>query len=147
MVILVGLFAGFGTWVVVTVIRAPVDPAATINPAELLRTDRSTALRQGFMIGAAGSVVVWVMIRFAFEPAFGIPFTQVYGQGLWFLGALFSTAGAALVWMLCATVWGPWLIARLWLPVTGRLPWSVMTFLADAHRRGVLRQAGGVSIP
>ena len=25
-----------------------------------------------------------------------------------------------------------------------RLPWQLMSFLADAHRRGVLRQAGAV---
>ncbi|MDT4988273.1 MAG: hypothetical protein QOI74_2367 [Micromonosporaceae bacterium] len=36
------------------------------------------------------------------------------------------------------------MLVRLWLPVTGRLPWSVSAFLADAHRRGVLRQAGAV---
>jgi hypothetical protein len=36
------------------------------------------------------------------------------------------------------------LIARTWLALTGRLPWPVMTFLRDAHRRGLLRQSGGV---
>ncbi|ONI89661.1 hypothetical protein ALI144C_04705 [Actinosynnema sp. ALI-1.44] len=142
-----GLFAGTGTWVVVTVIRAlgaPVDPSETVSPAELLRTDRGTALRQGMMVGAAGSTVVWLMMGFAFEPTFGVPLGQVYQDGLWLINWLVATIGGALLWMLFVTVWGPWLIARLWLPLTRRLPWSVMAFLADAHRRGVLRQAGGV---
>lgn len=41
--------------------------------------------------------------------------------------------------------WLSWLLfTRLWLPATGKLPWPIMTFLVDAHRRGVLRQAGAV---
>jgi hypothetical protein len=38
--------------------------------------------------------------------------------------------------------WPGWLIARGWLTLRGRLPWSLMSFLADAHQRGVLRQVG-----
>ena len=34
--------------------------------------------------------------------------------------------------------------ARTWLSLTHRLPWRIMPFLADAHRRGVLRQVGAV---
>jgi hypothetical protein len=36
------------------------------------------------------------------------------------------------------------MMVRVWLPSTGRLPWPVSAFLADAHRRGVLRRAGAV---
>jgi hypothetical protein len=35
-------------------------------------------------------------------------------------------------------------LARLWLAGRGHLPLHLMTFLADAHARGVLRQAGAV---
>ena len=35
-------------------------------------------------------------------------------------------------------------IARVWLALRHRLPWPLMDFLADAHQRGVLRQAGAV---
>ena len=43
------------------------------------------------------------------------------------------------------TAWGRWvLLARIWLPLTGRLPWAVNAFLDDAYQRGVLRQAGAV---
>ncbi|MEV0269470.1 NACHT domain-containing protein [Hamadaea sp. NPDC050747] len=49
---------------------------------------------------------------------------------------------AALVWLVFFTTWGEWLVARTWLAVTGRLPWSINAFLHDAHRRGVLRHEG-----
>jgi hypothetical protein len=37
-----------------------------------------------------------------------------------------------------------YLLARSWLATRHRLPWPLMNFLADAHRRGVFRQAGAV---
>ncbi|MFD7904973.1 NACHT domain-containing protein [Kitasatospora sp. NPDC059747] len=39
---------------------------------------------------------------------------------------------------------GRYLLARTVLVVRGRLPWRLTAFLEDAHRRGVLRQAGSV---
>jgi hypothetical protein len=35
-------------------------------------------------------------------------------------------------------------MARIWLPLTGRMPWAMTAFLDDAYQRGVLRQAGAV---
>lgn len=56
---------------------------------------------------------------------------------------LLSTLAGGLGFLLSLTAWGQWVtLARIWLPLTGRMPWRVMTFLEDAHRRGVLRQAG-----
>jgi hypothetical protein len=40
--------------------------------------------------------------------------------------------------------WPSYLLTMGWLAFRHRLPWSLMGFLADAHRRGVLRQAGAV---
>lgn len=142
-----GVVAGVGTWFVAVSIRAlgaPVDATETVSPAELLRTDRTTALNEGLTFSVRAATVLWPTIWLLFEPAFGTPFWLVFGHGVWFLSWLATVASAAVIWMLSVTVWGPWLIARFWLPLTGRLPWSVMAFLADAHRRGVLRQAGGV---
>jgi hypothetical protein len=46
---------------------------------------------------------------------------------------------------LSLTAWGQWLaVARIWLPLHGRLPWALIAFLDDACRRGVLRRAGAV---
>ncbi|MFI6598486.1 NACHT domain-containing protein [Nonomuraea sp. NPDC050536] len=47
--------------------------------------------------------------------------------------------------VLVCSPWGRWLVlARLWLPLAGRLPWALPAFLDDAYRRGVLRQTGAV---
>ncbi|MET8853408.1 hypothetical protein [Amycolatopsis sp. NPDC004625] len=142
-----GLFSGLGTWFVVSFVRAlgtPVDPTETTSPAELLRTDRRAALRQGLAVGLGGATVFWMMLGFAFESAFGVPFSVVFAGGRWIPGFLIMVAAGLLIWMLFVTVWGSWLVARLWLSLTGRLPWRVMPFLTDAHQRGVLRAAGGV---
>ncbi|WP_033262395.1 BTAD domain-containing putative transcriptional regulator [Amycolatopsis vancoresmycina] len=46
--------------------------------------------------------------------------------------------------VLVTRAWGTYFVHHVWLAATGRLPWRLMHFLDDAHRRGVLRQAGGV---
>lgn len=54
------------------------------------------------------------------------------------------------IWLVTAplaialSAWGWLLVTRLWLCGTGRLPWRLMRFLEDAHRRGVLRRAGAL---
>lgn len=40
--------------------------------------------------------------------------------------------------------WGRFGLARAYFAATGKLPWRLMAFLREAHRRGVLRQAGPV---
>jgi hypothetical protein len=51
--------------------------------------------------------------------------------------------GLAVGLAVCLTrAWGAFTMTRLWLAVRGRLPLAIMDFLADAHRRGVLRQVG-----
>ncbi|WP_406271562.1 NACHT domain-containing protein [Nocardia sp. NBC_00881] len=142
-----GVFAGSGTWFVVSLIRAlgvPVDPTTTVSPSDLLHTDRSTAFLQGLGVGAGGATVFWIMMLFAFEPASGLPFEEVLGAGRWAAGWVATAGAGVLIWVLYFPVWGPWLIARIVLPLTGKLPWGVMTFLDDAHRSGVLRKVGGV---
>lgn len=40
--------------------------------------------------------------------------------------------------------WGAYLLCRAWLALRGQTPLRLNRFLTDAHRRGVLRQAGAV---
>ena len=40
--------------------------------------------------------------------------------------------------------WGRFVMYRVFLASRGRQPWRLMSFLDDAHKRGVLRQAGAV---
>jgi hypothetical protein len=41
-----------------------------------------------------------------------------------------------------ARAWGVYTVTRLWLALRRQLPLHLMCFLEDAHRRGILRQAG-----
>ena len=67
-------------------------------------------------IGLAGLLATWLM--------FGL----VLGLGL----------------SLRQTAWPSYTLTRGWLALRHRLPWRLMSFLTDAHRRGVLRQVGAV---
>lgn len=49
-----------------------------------------------------------------------------------------------LVLGVTQTAWLGYVIARAWLALRHRLPWSLMGFLADARMRGILRQADAV---
>ena len=40
--------------------------------------------------------------------------------------------------------WGWFSFTRVWLGIRGVLPLRLMSFWHDAHRRGILRQAGAV---
>ncbi|MEV7684997.1 helix-turn-helix domain-containing protein [Streptomyces bungoensis] len=146
--IVFGLVFGGGaglTFCLLGLLETPLDIVSAVSPRSVLNADRATVITQ---------LAVWA-------PAFGL--TVGLGAGLvvhllqGYLGLLppdttadlmlgtISGLGGALGYTLTLTAWGQWcLLSRLWLPLTGRLPWAVAAFLDDAYRRGVLRQAGAV---
>ena len=85
---------------------------------------------------------------FAGGLAFGLAVGLAFGltHGFW-TGITFGLAGGTAFGLSLAvrSAWGQWLVlTRVWLPLTGRLPWRTHAFLTDAHQRGVLRQTGAV---
>ncbi|REK91280.1 helix-turn-helix domain-containing protein [Streptomyces inhibens] len=128
-----------------TLLETPLDIRSAVNPVSLLRTNCRTVTTQflvwapafGLLVGFGSGVVVQ-------------PMPAILGPLVWNLTAslklgVISGLGGALGYALSLTAWGQWAVfARIWLPLTGRLPWSVVTFLEDAYQRGVLRQAGAV---
>ncbi|WP_255953753.1 helix-turn-helix domain-containing protein [Streptomyces odontomachi] len=133
------------TYCLLGVLEAPLDLGSAVDPRSLLVADRRTALTQmvvwapffGLVVGI-GSYVVVALLQRPLGPLAWSPASSVIA------GAL-SGFGGAVGYGLTLTAWGQWvLIARIWLPLTGRLPWALMSFLDDAYQRGVLRQAGAV---
>ncbi len=62
-------------------------------------------------------------------------------------GLVAATVGGTVAGLTCGRMeprWPSYLIARAWLALRNQLPWRLMKFLADAHQRGILRQAGAV---
>jgi transcriptional regulator with XRE-family HTH domain len=129
-----GVLAGLG-WGLMAGLEAPVDIRSSVGPTDLLRTNRATVLVEflgwGLVLGLAHLVVI-TLAAGHLNPA-AVPLDLVLGP---LIGLMIG---------ICLTAWGNWVVfARVWLPLTGRLPWSVVAFLDDACRRGVLRQVGAV---
>ncbi|ATL25075.1 putative membrane protein [Streptomyces formicae] len=110
-------------------LSTPSDLIRAANPHVTLRTDRMASLsRSGVVAVMTGGVCV--VLAWAFASRGGLD--HVAAQ-MW---VPMGTAALAL------TAWGQLAVARVWLALTGRMPWRIMTFLDEAHRRGVLRQSG-----
>jgi hypothetical protein len=129
-----GTLSGLG-WGLTAGLEAPIDIRSAVSPTDLLRTNRATVLVQflawGLVLGLAHLLVITLADGHV-DPG-GFLLDLVLGP----VGGL--AVGTSL------TAWGRWLVfARVWLPLTGRLPWSIARFLDDACRRGVLRQVGAV---
>ncbi|MCT2587217.1 XRE family transcriptional regulator [Actinophytocola gossypii] len=129
-----GALAGLG-WGLMAVFEAPVDIRSVVRPADLLRTNRKTVVVQflggGLVLGTAYLLVIAFLVGDLHPLA--IPLVVVISP---VIGLAIGTS---------LTAWGQWVVfARIWLPLTGRLPWAVSAFLDDAYRRGVLRQVGAV---
>ena len=122
----------FGLIMVAWVIRNLTVPVTTTgNPGSLLRSTRET-----YLLKCAGDLVsvaaVWLWTGTVLASAY----------------AAFVVAKFVIIGLLGASVvgvtgtWQQFHDARFRLWVRRRLPWRIMRFLADAHRRGVLRQSG-----
>ncbi|WP_344306504.1 helix-turn-helix domain-containing protein [Fodinicola feengrottensis] len=139
-----GLAAG-STFGLTAVLEAPLDLSAATSPTGLLVTNRTTVVRQALMLGVllmvaiifGGQLVVDLLQGTLGPLVWGMPDSLVIGA----VGGL----GGGLSYAFAFTAWGQWVVlSRIWLPLTGRLPWATVAFLDDAYRRGVLRQAGAV---
>jgi transcriptional regulator with XRE-family HTH domain len=129
-----GVLAGL-IWGLAAGLEAPIDVRSAVSPAVLLKTNRWTVVPQFLGWGLILGLVHLLVVVLAAE--------HVDRRGFVFAPVLGPMVGLAIGVSL--TAWGQWLIfARVWLPLTGRLPWTVGNFLEDACRRGVLRQVGAV---
>ncbi|WP_329316073.1 NACHT domain-containing protein [Streptomyces sp. NBC_01278] len=127
--------------------EAPEAIESAPGPRELLARNRKAVLLQWLLFaplfGAAVAVEGWPAVELLNGNLLGIRLGWTIPDGLRF--GLLTAFGAGLGTVLSLTAWGQWTVfARLWLPLTGRLPRTAMEFLEDAHRRGVLRKAGAI---
>jgi len=115
-----------------------VDTERAVSPLSLLERDRAAVgayvLVYGISTGFTGWLVYGPMFGLLFGSAAGLAGGLIKGVQYGFSFG-FDKIGAA--------AWGRFQMTRAWLAATGRLPWQLMTFLADARQRGVLRQEGG----
>ncbi|GAB3429083.1 helix-turn-helix domain-containing protein [Actinophytocola sediminis] len=129
-----GTMAGLG-WGLLAGLETSVDLKSAVGPLDLLRTNRSVVVVEflglGLVLGLVHLLLTTIALGYLFPV--GLVLDLVLGPVI----------GLAIG--ISLTAWGQWLIfARIWLPLTGRLPWAMVAFLDDAARRGVLRQVGAV---
>jgi hypothetical protein len=111
--------------------RSPSGISSTATPKETLARSRRVATVTGAISGFLVGFLIGVMIGVFFGVAPGV------------VAGIATGMAAGLI----RSFKGPWpwyTIARTRLALRHWLPWTLMSFLADAHRRGVLRQAGAV---
>ncbi|OLF06173.1 hypothetical protein BLA60_33105 [Actinophytocola xinjiangensis] len=152
-VVFAGMFGGTAAVVLglMAAFETPVAVRSASDPAELLRANRTTVAVQ-LAVFAPVFTVVFVLVNWLTTVAWAqlppelvwqveFPWRWKHSVAVGLIGGL----GGGLAYVLCLTAWGRWLVlARVWLPLTGRLPWTLPGFLEDAYRRGVLRRAGAV---
>ncbi|MET8545368.1 NACHT domain-containing protein [Kitasatospora sp. NPDC004799] len=128
-------------------LEAPVAIESAPDPRDLLGMNRRTLFQQwlmfapllGLLVGISG----WALHEVLDGSLWGVDLVWGLAAGLRF--GILAALGAGLGTALSLTAWGQWtVLAHVWLPLTGRLPLAAMTFLEDAHRRGVLRKVGAV---
>ncbi|MFJ8061198.1 NACHT domain-containing protein [Streptomyces sp. NPDC096142] len=110
-------------------LSVPSDVMRAAGPGSSLRTDRAASFTRGGLVALLVAAVC-------------VPVVALPGDwgGLVHIGTqLWLPLGSAA---LALSAWGRFAVARAWLAATGRMPWRLMTFLEDTHRRGVLRQSG-----
>jgi hypothetical protein len=122
----------------------PLDTKSVIRARDLLRLDRNHCTVLVILLGIGGafafSLLAGWMAGLTVESWGGIaPAVKASVP----VGAALAIVVALTIWI--STAWGQWLVvARFWLPLTGRLPWRIIAFLDDANQRGALRQVGAV---
>jgi hypothetical protein len=127
-----GLVFGIMAW-----LEAPIDVSAAVSPTDLLRSNRTNVVTNFFTWAIVLGTVAGLVNSFTDGLLRGVEIGLVFG--------IEGAFGAGIGYGLCLTAWGQWVaIARIWLPLTGRLPWRLVAFLDDACQRGALRRAGAV---
>jgi hypothetical protein len=128
----IGTIFGLAVGSVAGFVALPGDPSEAPSPETVLARDREATLTLKFWTGFMVVVVSELVGKLVGEAWAGLWAGIVFG--LMFALALGTRRMA----------WPLYLLTRGWLACHHHLPWSLMSFLSDAHRRGVLRQAGAV---
>jgi len=131
-----GLMAGLAVpLITVSKDNVPGDFAGISSPRAVLARDRLVAL--GLMLAGAfvGGLIGGLI------GGLGVHTGRLTG------GLIAGLVGGIVAWWgvsVIKTAWPSYVFAKGWLALRHRLPWRLMNFLADAHKRGILRQEGGV---
>ncbi|WP_344629681.1 NACHT domain-containing protein [Streptomyces glaucosporus] len=127
------------------------DPTTPVGPLTLLARDRRSFLALGISITLAIGVSFGLLSEFigqspdplkgdlkSLAEGFSGGFATGFVKGV-LMGLVIGLGVGGF-----ATVWLGFVLVRAYLAACHKTPWDLMTFLQDAHQRGVLRQVGAV---
>jgi hypothetical protein len=103
------------------------------SPKSILSRDRKT-----FCV-----IMAWASLIIVLLETILLHFAANSGR-IWQVASLVTGLLFFIIFGLNEAAWWPYIRAKSWLALRGALPWPLMNFLEDAHRRGVLRQVGAV---
>jgi hypothetical protein len=126
------LTVGYVVGLVRGLAAAPGDLAAAASPREVLARDQRAAVLLTLTVGLGFGLIVGLVA--------GLRVGLTAGVGVGLAAGLVAGLLASMI----QTAWPSYMLATRWLAFRRHLPRSLMSFLADAHQRGVLRQAGAV---
>jgi hypothetical protein len=134
-----GLLLGLGSALMLALVlglqRVPGNLRSAASPRAVFARDRRAAL----VLASSATIGIVSVFVVALGLVGGLAAALV-GLGI---GSAFGLETAILI-SVAKTAWPSYQLARGWLALRRRLPWRLMDFMADAHRRGILRQAGPV---
>jgi hypothetical protein len=139
----IGALAGLFAWIV-TQQGAPLDIRSATSPPAALARDRRGAIVTGVGAGVAlyaAFIVLSATLSILNGGSVTDTITYVTRHTLVFWVGIGAIAAAVVT---LKRAWPFYGLARIWLAARHWLPWQLMGFLADAHNRGVLWQAGAV---
>ena len=110
----------------------PLEPTSASSPPVALLADRRAGFVLATPVGILSGTVFGLISGGLAGPEVGIVIGIVVGI-LFGAANLFSTAA-----------WPSFEIARIFFSLCRWLPWPLIDFLSDAHKRGILRQVGAV---
>ncbi|KUL22083.1 NACHT domain-containing protein [Streptomyces regalis] len=128
---------------------SPADPSVAPSPRALLLADRRAAIRFGWLAYARDGEEYLPVELLGLSAAGLLLFWNTNGgQDIASIDTWIRTLGLAylscVLGSLVESAWFGFALARGHVALRGDLPRRLMAFLDDAHRRGVLRQSGGV---
>jgi hypothetical protein len=150
-----GMADGTTAGIVIGIGVLAVAGAVAVILAEILlglAMGRATPMPQGLEAAASPQASLARDRRvalFMFTAAFGMGIAAGVVAGIvsGILSGLVAGAAACLVGLLLYSrraAWPQYALARTLLAFRRKLPWHLVGFLADAHERGILQQAGTV---
>jgi hypothetical protein len=123
----------FGLWIGLNFFDVPADLASAVSPMSVLAADRRLTVIRVLTVFGYNAIIIGVLVGLTAGAPSGLTYGLLFG--------ITAALGDRIVG-LPSNAWFRFRCAHAWLALRGLLPWRLMRFLDDAHRKGFLRRAG-----